>query len=132
MQHIARHPNADQMPDPSDFLSSAYSGVTGTWASLGVAVDTGDTFLVDTNVALVAQPTRNALRAFSAITGGAWNSLVVPVDTGDTFLVDTNVALVAQPTQNQLRAYSAVTGTWASLGVAVDAGDAFKVGGDTQ
>jgi hypothetical protein len=56
----------------------------------------------------------------------------VTVDTGDTFLVDTNVALVAQPTQNQLRAYSAVTGTWASLGVAVDAGDAFKVGGNTQ
>jgi hypothetical protein len=33
--------------------------------------------------------------------------------------------LVAQPIQNQLRAYSAVTGTWASLGVAVDTGDTF-------
>jgi hypothetical protein len=65
-------------------------------------------------VALVAQPTQNALRAYSAVTG-TWVSLTVPVDTGDTFLVDTNVALVAQPTQNELRAYSAVTGTWASL-----------------
>src|SRR5207244_1095303 len=91
----------------------------------------GGTFLVSGNLALVAQPTRNALRAFSAITSGAWDSLAVPVDTGDTFLVDTNVALVAQPTQNQLRAYSAITGTWASLGVAVDTGDTFLVGGNT-
>ena len=50
------------------------------------------------------------------------------MDTGNTFLVDTNVALVAQPTQNQLRAYSAVTGTWASLGVAVDPGGRIQGG----
>jgi hypothetical protein len=47
----------------------AYSAVTGTWASLGVAVDTGDTFPVGGNTALVVQPVQNALRAFSAITG---------------------------------------------------------------
>lgn len=41
------------------------------------------------------------------------------------------VALVAQPTQNQLRVYSAVTGTWVSLGVAVDTGDTFLVGDNT-
>ena len=41
------------------------------------------------------------------------------------------VALVAQPTQNQLRAYSAGTGAWESLGVAVDPGDTFLVGGNT-
>jgi hypothetical protein len=64
----------------------AYSAVTGAWASLSVAVDTGDTFLVGGNTALVAQPTRNELRAFSAITA-AWASLSVPVDTGDIFLV---------------------------------------------
>lgn len=34
----------------------AYSAVTGTWVSLGVAVDTGDTFLVGDNTALVVQP----------------------------------------------------------------------------
>ena len=71
---------------PTQNQLRAYSAVVGTWASLGVAVDTGDTFLVDTSVALVAQPTRNALRAFSAITG-AWVSLTVPVDPGDLFLV---------------------------------------------
>jgi len=67
----------------------AYSAVTGAWASLGVAVDTGDTFHVGGNTAFVAQPTRNALRAFSAITG-AWASLTVPVDSGDLFLVGSN------------------------------------------
>jgi hypothetical protein len=71
---------------PTQNQLRAYSAVTGTWASLGVAVDTGDTFLVGGNTAFVAQPTRNALRAFSAITG-AWASLTVPVDPGDLLLV---------------------------------------------
>ena len=61
----------------------------GRGASLGVAVDAGDTFLVGGNTALVAQPTRNALRAFCAITG-AWASLTIPVDLGDLFLVGSN------------------------------------------
>ena len=45
-----------------------------------------DAFKVGGNTAFVAQSTRNALPAFSAITG-AWASLTVPVDTGDLFLV---------------------------------------------
>ena len=59
---------------------------TTTERTLGVAVDSGDTFKVGCNTAFVAQPTRNALRAFSAITG-AWASLAVPVDPGDLFFV---------------------------------------------
>ena len=77
-------------------------------------------------VALVAQPTQNALRAYSAVTG-TWASLTVPVDTGDTFLVGGNTALVAQPVQNVLRAFSAITGTWVSIAVPVDTGDTFLV-----
>ena len=52
---------------PTQNQLRAYSAVTGTWASLGVAVDTGDTVLVGGNTALVAQPVQNALRGFSAI-----------------------------------------------------------------
>lgn len=52
-------------------------------------------------VALVALPTQNALRAYSAVTGTR-ASLTVPVDTGDTVLVGGNTAFVAQPTQNAL------------------------------
>ncbi len=78
-------------------------------------------------VALVAQPTQNQLRGYSAVTG-TWTGLAVQVDQGDTFRVGTNVALVAQPTQNQLRAYSAITGAWASLAVQVDVGDTFLMG----
>ena len=71
---------------PTQNQLRAYSAVTGTWASLGVAMDPGDAFKVGGNTAFVAQPTQNALRAFSAITG-AWASLTVPVDPGDLFLV---------------------------------------------
>jgi hypothetical protein len=78
--------NVALVAQPTQNELCAYSAVTGTWASLGVVVDTADTFLVGGNTAFVAQPTRNALRAFSAITG-AWASLTVPVDPGDLFLV---------------------------------------------
>ena len=81
--HLAR---VALVAQPTRNALRAYSAVTGTWASLGVAVDTGDTFLVDASVAFVAQPTRNALRAFSAIIG-AWASLTGSVDPGDLFLV---------------------------------------------
>ena len=70
---------------PTQNQLRAYSAVTGTWASLGVAVDPGDAFKVGGNTAFVAQPTQNALRAFSAITG-AWASLTAPIDPGELFL----------------------------------------------
>jgi hypothetical protein len=71
---------------PTQNQLHAYSVVTGTWASLGVAVDPGDAFKGGGNTAFVAQPTQNALRAFSAITG-AWASLTAPIDPGELFLV---------------------------------------------
>jgi len=84
----------------------AYSAITGTRANLSVNVNAGegDTYLVDTNVALVVQPVQNQIRAYSAITG-TWVNLSVNINAGegDTYLVDTNVALVVQPVQNQIR-----------------------------
>ena len=88
-------------------------------ASLGVAAGPA-TFLVDTSVALVAQPIQNALRAFSAHTG-AWTSRCRS-GYRDTFRVSGNIALVA-PTQNALRAQR---DNWRGLGqlvVPVDTGD---------